>query len=145
MKTKAESEIKLSGTQAVSAIKNKIVTLVTAKVIDDAATKALSDAGALKEFISAVVSNWKASAGEAPNLEVLLPAAKQEEFEKAGLAGASSTLSAGLTVTFSKDVKAGFKIGPADGSFKVSLTDADFQEFFKEYLRPKTRAYLFGE
>jgi len=141
LKTKTESEIKLSGAQAVSAIKNKIVSLVTAKVIDDAATRALSDAGTLKEFISVVVSNWKASDGEAPNLAVLLPAAKQEELGRAFEAGASAALKA----DFSKDIKAGFKIGPADGSFKISLTDEDFQEFFKEYLRPRTRTYLFGE
>ncbi|MCL2220386.1 MAG: hypothetical protein FWC23_09665 [Chitinispirillia bacterium] len=140
LKTKTESEIKLSGAQAVAAIKNQIVSLVTAKVINESATKTLSDAGTLKEFVSTVVSNWKAG-GEAPKLEVLLPAAKQDELGKAFEAGASAALKVG----FSKDIKGGFKIGPADGSFKISLTDADFQEFFKEYLRPRTRAYLFGE
>lgn len=140
-----ESELKLSGTQAVAAIKNQIVALVSAKVIDDAASKALSDPAALKEFVSIAVSNWKMSEGEAPRLEVLLPAAKQSELENSFTAGASEALKGGVEVKFSKDVKAGFRIGPVDGSFKISLTDEDFKEFFKEYLRPRTRAYLFGE
>jgi len=141
----AESELKLSGSQAVAAIKNRIIGLVTAKVLDTAAEKTLSDPAALKEFVSIVVSNWKMSEGEAPSLEVLLPAAKQSELEASFAGGVSAALAGGLDVKFSKDIKAGFRIGPADGTFKVSLTDEDFKEFFKEYLRPKTRAYLFGE
>lgn len=140
LKTKTESEIKLSGAQAVSAIKNQIVNVVTAKVINEGTTKSLSDAATIKEFISVVVNNWKIG-GDAPKLEALLPAAKQDELAKAFESGAS----AALKTEFTKDIKGGFKIGPADGSFKISLTDADFQEFFKEYLRPRTRAYLFGE
>jgi V/A-type H+-transporting ATPase subunit E len=145
LKRNAESELKLAGSQAVSSIKNRIVGLVTAKVVDDAAGKTLSDPAALKEFVHAAISNWKMSEGEAPSLEVLLPAAKQEELARAFHVGASGELHKGVEVRFSKDVKAGFRIGPADGSFKISLTDEDFKEFFKEYLRPKTRAYLFGE
>jgi V/A-type H+-transporting ATPase subunit E len=145
LKRNAESELKLSGSQAISSIKNKIVNLITAKVIDDAAGKTLSDPASLKEFVSAAVQNWKMSAGEAPNLEVLLPAAKQEELQKSFGVAAGQALSAGVQLAFSKDIKSGFRIGPADGSYKISLTDEDFKEFFKEYLRPKTRAYLFGE
>jgi V/A-type H+-transporting ATPase subunit E len=145
LKRNAESELKLAGTQAVASIKNKIVNLITAKVIDGASAKALSDPAALKEFVTAAISNWKMSAGEAPNLEVLLPAAKRDELEKSFGSGASGALSAGVQVAFSKDVKSGFRIGPSDGSYKISLTDEDFNEFFKEYLRPRTRAYLFGE
>jgi len=145
LKRNTESELKLSGSQAVASVKNKIVNLLTAKVIDDAAGAALSDPATLKEFISAAIANWKMSAGEAPNLEVLLPAAKQADLEKSFGVGASAALSAGVTVAYSKNVKAGFKIGPAGGEYKISLTDEDFKEFFKEYLRPRTRAYLFGE
>jgi len=145
LRRNTESELKLSGSQAVASVKNRIVNLITAKVIDDAAVRALSDPAALKEFVSVAISNWKMSEGGAPNLEVLLPAAKQGELEKSFGVGASAALSAGVTVAYSKDVKAGFRVGPADGGFKISLTDEDFKEFFKEYLRPKTRAYLFGE
>jgi V/A-type H+-transporting ATPase subunit E len=145
LKRNTESELKLSGAQAVASIKNKIVNLVTAKVIDDAAGKALSDPAALKEFVLAAIQNWKMSEGEAPNLEALLPAAKQDELQKSFGAGAGQAIAAGVHIAFSNDIKSGFRIGPADGSYKISLTDEDFKEFFKEYLRPRTRALLFGE
>jgi len=145
LKRNAESELKNSGAQAVASIKNRIVNLVSAKVLDDSVGKTLSDPGTLKEFVAAAIQNWKMASGDSPNLEVLLPAAKQDELQKSFNIGAGQTLSAGVTVSFSADLKAGFRIGPSSGTYKISLTDEDFKEFFKEYLRPKTRAYLFGE
>ena len=145
LKRNTESELKLSGSQAVASIKNQIINLITSKVVDDASSKALSDPEVLRGFVSQVISNWKASEGEVPNLEVMLPAAKQEELSQSFATGASAELSKGVEVSFSKNIKSGFRIGPADGGFKISLTDEDFREFFKEYLRPRTRTYLFGE
>ena len=47
--------------------------------------------------------------------------------------------------SFSQEVKSGFKIGPADGSYLISFTDEDFMNFLKAYLRPKTNQLLFSE
>ncbi|MDG5814628.1 hypothetical protein QA601_06045 [Chitinispirillales bacterium ANBcel5] len=145
LKRNTESELKLSGSQAIASIKNQIATLINAKVLDEATTKTLSDPAVLKEYIATVISNWKTSTGEAPDLEVLLPEQNKEELEKNLKKSASDLLSKGLEISFSKAIKSGFRIGPADGAFKISLTDEDFKEFFKEYLRPRTRAFLFGE
>jgi V/A-type H+/Na+-transporting ATPase subunit E len=143
-KRNTEAEIRLSGTQALSAIKQQVLDLITAKVVDSGLSAALSDPAVIKEFVALVVQNWKMS-GEAPRLEALLPAQKQEELQEAFEKGASDLLKQGLTLTFTKSIKAGFRIGPQNGSFKISLTDEDFAEFFKEYLRPRTRTWLFGE
>lgn len=144
MKRNTEGEIKLAGTQALSAIKQQILDLITAKMIDDNLNTALIDPATIKDFVSVIVHNWKA-VSDAPRLEVLLPIQKQDELRKAFEKGASNLMKKGLTLSFSKSIKAGFRIGPKDGAFKISLTDEDFAEFIKEYLRPKTRAYLFGE
>jgi V/A-type H+-transporting ATPase subunit E len=139
LKRNTESELKSSGSQAVAAIKSQIVNLITSRVIDDASSKALSDPAVLKDFVSQVISNWKMSGGEAPALEVMLPEAKQNELNQCFHNAVNAELK------FSPKIKSGFSIGPADGGFKISLTDEDFREFFKEYLRPRTRTYLFGE
>ncbi|MDR2727581.1 MAG: hypothetical protein LBB56_00490 [Chitinispirillales bacterium] len=139
LKRNTESELKSSGSQAVAAIKSQIVNLITSKVIDDASSKALSDPAVLKDFVSQVISNWKMAEGEAPSLEVMLPAAKQDELNKSFQNAVNAELK------FSPKIKSGFSIGPSSGGFKISLTDEDFREFFKEYLRPRTRTYLFGE
>jgi V/A-type H+-transporting ATPase subunit E len=145
IKRNLESELKLSGTQAISAIKQQIANTVSARVVEGAITSSLSDPTTIKELVSTVVQNWKVSAGEVPTLEILLPLAKQGELQDAFKKGASDLLKKGLQLSFTNNVKAGFKIGPLDGTYRISLTDEDFQEFFKEYLRAKTRSYLFGE
>jgi len=144
IKRNTEAELKLSGTQAISAIKQQVLDAVNAKVIEGSASAALSDPSTIKDFVATVVQNWKVGT-ESPGLEVLLPAQKQEELIKSFETAASDLLKKGLTLKFSKAIKSGFRIGPQDGSFKISLTDEDFAEFFKEFLRPRTRAYLFGE
>lgn len=144
LKRNTEAEIKLAGMQAISSIKQQILDLITAKVIDSNISLSLNDPATIKEFISIIISNWNFGA-EASKLEVLLPALKQEELLKAFEQGGSDLLKKGLSLAFSKTVKAGFRIGQLGGSFKISLTDEDFSEFFKEYLRPRTRSYLFGE
>jgi V/A-type H+/Na+-transporting ATPase subunit E len=144
LKRNTEAEIKLSGNQALSAIKQQILDLVTAASIDEGLTASLSDPATIKEFVSLAVKNWKIG-NEVPKLEVLLPAAKQEELRKIFEKTASDLFKKGLSLTFSKSLKAGFRIGPKNGAFKISFTDEDFAEFFKEYLRPRTRSWLFGE
>ncbi len=140
-----EAELKLSGSQAIASIKNNVVNLIQAKVLDEAIAQTLSDPAVVKDYIAQVIQNWKISESEVPSLEVLLPAQKQDELKRTFEKGISKELSKGLQIQFSKTVKSGFRIGPAGGSFKISLTDEDFNEFFKEYLRPKTRSFLFGE
>ncbi len=145
LKRNTEAEIKLSGAQAVSAVKQQLLEMITARVIEGGTSGALSDPSTVKELIQSVLKNWKPADGVTPALEVLLPAQKQQEFAAAFEKGASDLLKKGIKLNFSKNIKAGFRIGPVDGSYRISLTDEDFQEFFKEYLRPRTRQYLFGE
>ncbi|MCX7726979.1 MAG: hypothetical protein N2053_09040 [Chitinispirillaceae bacterium] len=145
LKRNTESEIRLASMQALSAIKQKIVELITTNVIDDAVSKTLSEPSTIKELVSLIVQNWKSEQSGAVNLEVLLPVNKQEELKKAFEKGAADLLKKGLVLRYSDSIKNGFRIGPVDGAYKISLTDEDFKEFIKDFLRPKTRKWLFGE
>lgn len=145
MKKNAESEIKLSSQQAISALKQKIVDLLIVNAVDENVTKAISDPGVVKELLLTVVKNWKFKENEAPSLEILLPEKDRDDLKKSVEASVQKLLKGGVTISFSKAIKEGFRIGPSGSSFKISLTDEDFNEFFKEYLRPKTRSFLFEE
>ena len=54
-------------------------------------------------------------------------------------------LGTGVKAEFSKKVAGGFTIGPADGSYFISLSDETFRALIGEYLRPATKKLLFGE
>ncbi|MBD3357773.1 MAG: hypothetical protein GF363_11495 [Chitinivibrionales bacterium] len=128
-----------------SSIKQQILDLVTAKVIDESLSEALSSPEVIKDFVKVIVQNWKTGDEEAPSMELLLPEDKQEELEKSFKGGLGGLLNKNLKVSFSRGVKGGFQIGPEGSTYKISMTDEDFSEFFKEFLRPRTRRYLFGE
>jgi V/A-type H+-transporting ATPase subunit E len=143
MQKTMESELKLSSQQALSSLKQKIIDCVTAKALSDNITKTLSDPETVKDFVKTALQNWNPS--QKASVELLLPADKQHQLEKAFKAGIFDSLAKGLEITWSKAFKAGFQVRPKDGSFKISLTDEDFSEFFKEFLRPRAKAFLFGE
>ncbi len=142
MRKNADSEIKLSGEQAVSALKQKITDLVITEAVDKSATASLADPKVMAEYIKTALQNWK---GDASSVEVLLPESSRATLETALSAAIQSTLFSTVSLNFSKAVKGGFQIAPAGSSYKITMSDEDFSGFFKEYLRPRVRSILFGE
>ena len=139
-KKSADSEIKLSGQQALGALKSKITDMVLLKAIDGAVSDTLSRN--IPEYVKAVLANWK---GGDASIEVLLSSEQKTKLEKDIEAAVKGVVKNGISVSASKSVKSGFQIGESGGAFKVSFTDEDFAEYFKEYLRPKVKSILFGE
>ena len=139
-KKNADSEIKLSGQQALSALKLKITDMVSAKAIDGAVSNTLSKN--IPDYIRTVLSNWK---GNDASIEILLSQEQKNSLEKDISSAIKEIIKDGVTISASKNIKSGFQIGESNGSYKISFTDSDFAEYFKEYLRPKVKSILFGE
>ena len=59
LKRNTEAELKLSGAQAVSAVKQQLLDMITAQVIEGGPSGALSDPSTVKELIQSVLKNWK--------------------------------------------------------------------------------------
>jgi V/A-type H+-transporting ATPase subunit E len=143
LKKQVDSEIKMTLNQAVSAMKQEITSLIAMKVIQPPVKELFSDKDYLQNLISTVVKGWMEK--ESFDVKVILPEQdrnKLEDFYKKNLA---DELNKGLEVSFTQNMKSGFKIGPADGSYLISFTDEDFTNFLKAYLRPKTSQLLFEE
>lgn len=139
-KKNAENEIKLSGQQALSSLKLKIADVVLAKAVDSAVSDTL--AKNMPDYIKAVLSNWK---GDNSSIEVLLSEAQIASLSKDVETAVKSVLSGNVEIAASKSMKNGFQIGEENGGYKVSFTDSDFAEYFKEFLRPRVKTILFGE
>ncbi len=143
LKKQVDSEIKMTANQAVSAMKQEITTLVTMKVLQPSVKELFSDTEYLKTLISEIVKGWVEK--EDFDLKVILPESNREQLESYFRNNLATELNKGLEVTFTKNMKSGFKIGPSDGSYIISFTDDDFTNFLKSYLRPKTSQVLFEE
>ena len=140
-KTKVESDLRMAARQSVEATRQDIETLVVTRLAEPAG-KAVSDGAFLKEIITAVARNF--SAGESRDLSLVLPESLKAELEPFVRQELAQLLGKGVQAEFSKKVAGGFRIGPGDGSYFISMTDETFKALIAEYLRPTARKLLFG-
>jgi V/A-type H+-transporting ATPase subunit E len=103
----------------------------------------MEDTEFVKQVIHEIIKNWNPQSQEPVDLSVTLPEKMQKELKDYLENKASKELNAGITVEVSDRMKGGFSIGPSDGSYKISFSEEDFENFFKGYLRPRTVEMLF--
>lgn len=143
LKSKTEYDVKTASEQALQAVKKDIENILVSGISASPVESSLSDPGFLKEIIKTVASQF--SATESKDMSLLMPAALQDKLEPWVAGELSEALGKGVKAGFSKKIAGGFNIGPADGSWYVSLTDETFKALIAEYLRPATKKLLFGE
>jgi V/A-type H+/Na+-transporting ATPase subunit E len=143
LRKNVESEVKLSARQALATIKQQITELITTKTADEPVKESFKDKDFIKRIIETTIKNWDPGK-EAYDLQLLLP--KEDEKDLGGYFAKKQKdlLKGKLEIKFDDRMSNGFKIGPADGRFLISFTDEDFENFFKNYLRPRTTQLLYG-
>ncbi|PRY91404.1 V-type ATP synthase subunit E [Marinilabilia salmonicolor] len=141
IKKHVESEMKMALEQSMAALKQDIAGLVTMEAVEPSTKELFSDKKYLGNLIEKTIDGWIKK--ESMDLEVILPESQRKEMEDHFKKQLANHLNKGLQLSFSKNMKSGFKVGPADGSYVISFTDEDFNNFFKAYLRPKSTELLF--
>ena len=135
------SELQMASRQVISALEQEVVNLVNGTIVSDAVQTATTDKAFMQKVILAAVTNW----AKTEDLLVAVNPSETKELEAFFASNAKQLLNKGVKVESANNIKAGFQIGPADGSFKVSFTSEDFANFFKEFIRPKLVELLFGK
>ena len=141
-KVKVEGDVKMASMQALQATRADIENLVIAKAVYEPVAKALSSEEYLKGIITAVAQKF--SAEEPADLSLVLPESLKAGLEPFVKNELGKLLGKGVEASFSKKLAGGFKIGPKDGGYFVSLTDDTFKDLIGAYLRPATKSLLFG-
>lgn len=141
-KKNTKSEIKLSSKQAINALKQQVTDLISNKIVEKSTSKKF-DADFTKSTIVNMLKNW--SKEQVSDLSILLPEKEEKELTEFFNKSAKDLLNKGLEIKFKAAVKSGFQIAPKDGSYKISFTEEDFNNFFKQYLRPKLVEILFED
>ncbi len=136
-----QSEMKLASSQALSALKQQVSGIITLDVVEPSMKEVFGDIKYLQDVIQTVVKGW-IKTGDF-DLNVILPVKDQKELEKFFKNSLATEMNKGVEVTFDNSLVSGFKISPKDGSYIISFTEEDFNNFFKSYLRPKTVELLF--
>ncbi|MBQ9184849.1 MAG: hypothetical protein IJ151_03120 [Bacteroidales bacterium] len=139
---KIESDVKMASAQSLQATKKDIENVLIGKIAAEPVKKSLEDGAFLKEIIKEVAKKF--SVENPSDLALVLPEKLQGELEPFVSGELAKALGKEVKVSFSKKIAGGLTIGPADGSYFVSLTDETFSELIGEYLRPATKKLLFG-
>ena len=143
LKEQVNAELKMSINQAISALKQKLIELITIQAIQPAVKQSFADVSFVQKLIETVVKNR--TKNDDFDLKITLSEEDRSEMEQFFKKQLTDELNKGLEINFSSGIKSGFKAGPADDSYQISFTDQDFINFFKTYLRPKTAELLFEE
>ncbi len=145
IKKNSLNELQLASKQAISDLKQRIINLIETKALKPSTKEAFEDKEFTKDIILTIVNNWDPQKESQVELKIVLPEKKQKEFENFFKSKAKSLLDKGVEIEFSESVKGGFRIGPKDGSYLISFTDKDFENFFKTFLRPRLVEMLYGK
>lgn len=143
LRTKAEGDTRMASLQALQATRQDIENLVVTKMTDTQVKEAMSAPEFVKGIITAVAQRF--SAQESQDLSLVLPESLRSALEPFVKGELGRILGQEVSAEFSKKIAGGFRIGPKDGSYFISLTDETFRDLIGEYLRPATRKLLFGK
>lgn len=133
------TELQMASKQVISSLSQEIVALINGSITTQAIQQAISDKDFIQNLIQVAVQNWATK----QDLQVVVSEKDKDSVVNYFAGKAKGLLDKGLTIESANGIKAGFQIGPSDGSYKVSFTEADFINFFKEFLRPKLVELLF--
>ncbi|WP_295162937.1 V-type ATP synthase subunit E [uncultured Brachyspira sp.] len=137
------TDVRMAGEQSISALKQKIKELVTAKVLEDSLKEAFADTSFLKDLILEVVKKWDISSGDS-DVTVYFPESKKSDIDASFERSIKSAIK-NAVISFDKKLSNGFKIVPEGGNYQLQFTDEDFVEFFSDYIKAKTEEVIFSK
>ena len=137
IKENTVAELKMYSAQALSALKTEVTNVLTNTAVEEVVKKTVADKDFMNQFILKLAEKWGAqeniviSTEDAASLKAVF--AKQ----------AKALLDKSVTIEGVHGQKALFTIQPADGSYKVNFGEAEFEDYFKSFLRPQLVEMLF--
>jgi len=144
LKKNVKSELKIASDQILSALKQKITDLVVLDMIKSPVSNITKAEDFYKEIILLLFKKWDENDNLA-NLDLLLPESLKNNLSDFLKNELNNTMAKSMNIAFSNKIPNGFVISSRESGYYLSFTDSDFNELFKNYLKPKTADLIFGE
>lgn len=132
-----KSEIKMYADQALNALKSEVANAVGDKVVKAASAGLVGDKDFMNQFMLKLAEKWGAQE------DIVISAADAEGLKAAFAKDAKELLDKGVKIEQVNGQKTAFTVQPADGSYKVNFGEAEFTEYFKNFLRPQLIDMIF--
>ena len=139
LRKNTEAELRMYAAQAVEALKTEVADLVTDHVVRKEVKATTGDADFMRQMMLEIAREW------AKNGEMTIQTSDADKLSAYFKAKAAELLQGGVRIEEVNGHKTSFAIAPADGSFKVQFGEAEFVEYFKEFLRPQLIEMLFSK
>ncbi len=143
LQAKTLADIKIAADQLLATLRQETAEILSGAAFPKSLKTTLSEADFLSSLIKELLLAWAKNPQLSQSLILDLPAALQKELEKQFYIRLKEQLDQGLVLNFDRKLSSGFKIGPADGGWRVSFTEQDFSQLLATYLKQKTRDVLF--
>lgn len=137
LETNTRSELKLYAGQALNALKSEIVSVVSDKIVSKSVNNTIESKDFLGKFLVALASQWSA------NENIVISSADAETLKAYFTTQAKELLDKGIKIEKINNKDVLFSIAPTDGSYKVNFGKDEFENYFKEFLRPQLIEMLF--
>lgn len=131
------SELKLYAEQSVNALRTEVTNLICGQVVSDSVKAATAD----KAFMQSIIVKMAESMAKDGN--VTIDAKDAEALQKYFAANAKEALNKGVKINEVKGLKTDFAIAPANGGYKLTFGDKEFEAYFKNFLRDQLIELLF--
>ena len=132
-----KSELQLFANQSVNALKSEVTSLLTNQVVSKSVKDFTTDKDFLNKFIVSLAGQWAA------NETIVVSTADAKNLTAYFAANAKDLLDKGVKIEQVNGLKTLFTISPADGSYKINFGEAEFENYFKSFLRPQLINMLF--
>lgn len=131
------SELKLYAEQSVNALRTEVTNLICGQVVSDSVKAATAD----KAFMQSIIVKMAESMAKDGN--VTIDTKDAEALQKYFAANAKEALNKGVKINEVKGLKTDFAIAPANGGYKLTFGDKEFEAYFKNFLREQLITLLF--
>jgi V/A-type H+-transporting ATPase subunit E len=132
-----KAELKLYTSQALNALKTAVVDLLNGEIVAGNVKAAAADA----KFMQGMIAKMAEAMVKDGNVRI--EAKDAEALRKYFAANAKALLDKGVTIAEVKGLKTDFQIVSEKGGYKLAFGDAEFEAFFKAFLRPQLIELLF--
>lgn len=132
-----KAEIKMYAAQALNALKSEVTNVVGDKIVKEATAQVAGDKAFMNEFMLKLAQSWgaqediKISTADADSLKALFAQKAKDLLDKS------------VQIEQVNGQKTLFTVQPADGSYKVNFGEAEFENYFKNFLRPQLVEMIF--
>ncbi|MBR3478282.1 MAG: hypothetical protein IKH43_04200 [Bacteroidaceae bacterium] len=137
IKDNTVAELKMYSAQALSALKTEVTNVLTNATVEEVVKKVVADKDFMNQFILKLAEKWGSQQ------DIVITTEDADSLKAVFAKQAKALLDKSVKIEGVHGQKALFTVQPADGSYKVNFGEAEFEDYFKSFLRPQLVDMLF--